>query len=287
MEIIGEGHGGIVVADSAGAVKKFYLVEANGINEQQQLSFLGSLKGEGLSIGCTIPKLLEVVGAGNWKIDGKAYVYCNRMERVPGTSARAAILDFDERQTKRLGEDLGKIIFALHTRSKTYVRRWQSTFGDKDKLLAHILGDKAGLVMREEPDRGVNARVKKAASYLEDKLLKSASANTLSHADFTLSNTQVDGTGHVHGLVDWGDFTVTNPSLSLYQLADRPVWPHVKRQYEQLGGSIREDIAYAASAINLAWAPIFCKRIGAPLEEEYTQEYFEAMYAQFETHALG
>src|ERR1700689_2168255 len=101
MEVLGEGHGGIVVADSAGAVKKFYLAQVNGVNEQQQLTFLGSLQNRGFDIGCTIPKLLEIVGEGSWEIDGKTYVYCNRMERVPGASARSAILDFDERQTKK------------------------------------------------------------------------------------------------------------------------------------------------------------------------------------------
>ena len=287
MEVLGQGHGGVVIADSASVVKKFYLAQVNGVSEQQQLTFLGSLQDQGFDIGCTIPKLLEIVGKGNWKIGGKAYVYCNRMERVRGVSARLAILDFNERQTKKLGEDLGNIIFALHTLSKAYAEQWKSAFGGEDKLLVHILEDKAAYVIRQGSDQHVSARVKDTASYLEKQRESLASENTLSHLDLTLSNTQVSDTGHVNGLVDWGDFGLTNPSLSLYQLADRPVWPHVKLQYEHMGGSIREDITYAAAAINLAWAPIFCSQLGLPLEEEYTREYFEAMYAQFEAHALG
>ncbi|HEY5442570.1 MAG TPA: phosphotransferase, partial [Candidatus Saccharimonadales bacterium] len=282
MKILGKGHGGVVVADSAGAVKKFYLSRAYGQSEEQHLTFLGGLQDQGFSIGCTIPRFLEAVGKGTWEIDGKTYVYCNRMERIPGVSAQLAIPDFNERQIKSLGKDLGNIIFALHAQSKTYTAQWKNTFGQEDKLLAHILKDKAGQVMREGPDKSVNARVKKAASYLQSQCESIASENTLSHLDYSLSNTQASHTGHVNGLVDWGDFGLTHPALSLYQLASRPVWPHVKRQYEQLGGLIREDITYAAAAINLAWVPIICAQLGLPLEPEETQESFEAMYARFE-----
>lgn len=286
MKVLGQGHGGIVVADSASAVKKFYLSQVDGVSEQRQLTFLGGLQDQGFDIGCTIPKLLEIVGEGNWKIGDKTYVYCNRMERIPGTSARLAILDFNEQQTENLGKDLGNIIFALHTLSKAYAEQWKSTFGGEDKLLVHLLEDKAGRVIREGSDQSVNARVKKAADYLQSCCQSVASENTLSHVDFSLSNTQASDAGHVNGLVDWGDFGPTNPSLSLYQMAARPVWPYVKRQYERRGGLIREDITYAAAAINLAWVPIICNQLGLPLEKEDTPEHFETMYTQFEAHAF-
>ena len=287
MEVLGEGHGGIVVADSASAVKKFYLAQVNGVNEQQQLTFLGSLQDQGFDIGCTIPRLLEVVGEGSWEIDGKAYTYCNRMERVPGTSARLAAPGFTAEQLETLGKDLGSIAFSLHALSKAYTEQWRRAFGDKDKLLAHVLEDKAAQVMREGPDRSVNERVKNAAGYLQSRCESVASENTLSHLDLSLSNTQASDTGHVNSLVDWGDFGLTHPALGLYQLASRPVWPHVKRQYEHIGSPIREDITYAAAAINLAWVPIICAQLGVPVEPEDTPENFEAMYAQFEAHCLG
>jgi hypothetical protein len=286
MEILGQGHGGIVVADSASAVKKFYLAQVNGVNEQQQLTFLGSLQDQGFGIGCTIPRLLEVVGEGSWEIDGKAYTYCNRIERVPGTSARLAVPGFTAEQVEALGQDLGTIAFSLHALSKVYTEQWRRTFGEEDKLLAHILEDKAAQVMREGSDRSVNERVKHAAGYLQTRCQSVVSENTLSHLDYTLSNAQVSHTGHVNGFVDWGDLGLTNPALSLCQLAARPVWPHVKRQYEHMGGSIREDITYAAAAIHLAWAPVICDQLGVPVEPEETPEHFETMYAQFEAHSL-
>ena len=285
MKILGEGHGGVVIADSAGAVKKFYLSQVDGVSERQQLTFLGGLQDQGFDIGCTIPRLLETIGEGTWEIDGKTYAYCNRMERIPGTSSRWVISGFNERQIEKLGKDLGNIIFALHTLSKVYAAQWKKTFGEEDKLLAHILKDKAGQVLREDSDQSINARVKNAAAYLQSRCKSVASENTLSHVDYTLSNTQVSRTGHVNGVVDWGGFGLTNPSLSLYQLASKPVWPHVKRQYEQLGSQIREDITYAAAVIHLAWAPIICKQLDQPLEKDETPEHFEAMYEQFEAHA--
>lgn len=286
MEVLGQGHGGIVVADSASSVKKFYLAQVNGVNEQQQLTFLGGLQDQGFDIGCTIPRLLEIVGEGSWEIDGKVYTYCNRMERVPGTSARLAVPGFTAEKIEILGQDLGSIAFSLHALSKAYIEQWIRTFGEKDKLLAHILEDKAGQVVREGPNRSVNERVKHAAGYLQSQCVSVASENTLGHLDYSLSNTQVSNTSHVHGLVDWGDFGLTHPALSLYQLATRPVWPYVKRQYEHMGGSIREDITYAAAAINLAWAPIICAQLGVPVEPEDKPENFDAMYARFESHAL-
>jgi hypothetical protein len=287
IEVLGQGHRGVVVADAASAVKKFYVSEAEGVEEQEQLTFLGSLQNQGFDIGCTIPRLLEIVGKGMWEVDDQAYVYCNRMELIPGTSARWAAPGFTEQQGEALGKDLGTIAFTLHALSKAYVEQWKRAFGEDDRLLAHLLEDKAAYVIREEADQSVNAQVKNAVEYLENQRDSLASENTLSHLDLTLSNTQVGDTGHVNGLVDWGSFGLTNPSLSLYQLADRPVWPHVKRQYEHMGGSIREDITYAAAAINLAWAPIFCSQFGLPLEKEYTREHFGAMYAQFEARALS
>ena len=283
-KILGQGVGGVVVADSANVVKKFYFFQSDGVSEQQQLTFLGSLQDQGFDIGCTIPRLLEVVGEGKWKVDDKTYAYCNRMERVPGTCARLAVPTFTEREIEILGKDLGTAAFNLHTLSKAYMEQWQRTFGEGDRLLAHILGDKAAQVMREEPDQSVRTRIKDAAAYLENQCRSQASENTLCHVDFSLSNTQASDTGHVNGLVDWGGFGITNPSLSLYQMAARSVWPHLKRQYKQMGGSIREDIVYAAASIHLAWAPIICKQLNLPLEPEETRDRLEVMYAQFEAH---
>lgn len=287
MKILGKGHTGVVVADTPGAAKKFYTSKAEGLQEQEQLTFLGGLQDQGFDIGCTIPKLLEVIGEGKWEVDNKLYSFCSRIERIPGTSARWTAPTFTKQQIEILGDDLGSIAFTLHTLSKPYIEHWKNAFGHEDKLLAHLLEDKAGYVMLQTSDQSIKARVKEAADYLESRRESLVRENTLSHLDLTLSNTQVSNTGRVNGLVDWGSFGLTNPSLSLYQLADRPVWSRVKRRYKSMGGSIREDITYAASSIHLAWAPIYCKQRDLPLEKEYTQEYFEAMHAQFEARALS
>lgn len=283
--VLGQGLKGIVVADGEGAVRKFYAAESEGLEEEAQLTFLGQLQDQGFNIGCAIPRLLEVVGSGNWQIEGGTYVYCNRMERIPGTCARLAAPGYTEQQTELLGRDLGAIGFSMHALSRAYVAQWKRTFTNEDRLLTHILEDKAAQVIREEPDPSVRSRVRDAARYLEEQCPPVASENTLSHLDFTLSNTQASPEGRVNGIVDWATFGLTNPSLSLYQLAHRRVWPYVKRQYEQAGGSIREDIVFAAAAIHLAWSPIICEQLGFPLGEDETRPCFEAMHAQFEAHA--
>ncbi len=286
MKILGQGHKGIVVTDTVGAARKFYLSEAEALKEQAQLEFVASMQEQGFDIGCTVPKLLEVVGKGKWEIDGKTYVYCNRLERIPGINAMQAMPDFADHETAILGKDLGAVIFTMHAASKPHVERWKRAFWSHDDLLRHLLEEKAAQVIREEPNRSVVERVKEAARYLEDRRESLAAENTLSHCDLNLPNVLVNTSGHVNGLVDWGGFGLTNPSLCLYQLAARPaVWPHVKRQYEHMGGAIQEDIVYAGAVIHLAWAPIICAELGLPLDDDSTREHFEAMYKKFKRHA--
>jgi len=287
MEILGRGHKGIVIVDTATSIKKFYESELEAEEEQISLEFLGNLQDQGFNIGCTIPRLLEVIGEGAWEVEGKTYIRCNRMERIPGISARQAIAHFNQPQLETLGKNLGTIAFALHSLSKAYIELWKRIDTSQDKLLEHVLDDKAAQVLREEPDKGVTARVKDAAQYLEDQRESLAPDNVLSHLDLSLSNILVSDTSHVNGLVDWGSFGLTNPSLSLYQLAARPVWPYVKQQYEQEGGSVREDIVYGAASIHLAWAPIICNQLGLPIEPHETRDHFEAMYTRFEENTVS
>jgi hypothetical protein len=101
MEILGRGLGGVVVADAPEAVRKFYLAERDGRSEQEHLSYLNELQQQGFDIQCVIPKLLEVIGKGEWEVEGKTYTYCNRMERVSGVSARQTLSAFTEVAAER------------------------------------------------------------------------------------------------------------------------------------------------------------------------------------------
>jgi hypothetical protein len=283
MQILGHGLGGVVVADTPETVKKFYLAEKDGRSEQEHLSYLNGLQQQGFDIQCVIPQLIEAIGKGKWEIEGKTYVYCSRMERVPGTSARQILAAFTEEATELLGKALGTTAFTMHTLLREHVEQWKPKSGTEDILLTHILEDKARRVLSEGSDNDLVRRVADAADYLERECKALASDNTLSHHDFSLANAQVSPDGRLYGVVDWGMFGLTNPSLSLYSLAYRAVWPHVRNQYRQLDGNIREDIAYAAAAIHLAWAPIISKQRNFPLDIDETPENFEAMWAKFES----
>jgi hypothetical protein len=287
MEILGQGLGGVVVADTPETVRKFYLAEKDGRSERDHLSYLNGLQQQGFDIQCVIPKLLKVIGEGKWEVEGKTYTYCNRMERVPGVSARQTLAAFTEDATQCLGKNLGITAFAMHRLPATYVEQWKRKFGAEDVLLTHVLEDKAKPVLSEGSDSSVIRRVTDAAHYLKRECSPLAQESTLSHLDFSLANAQVDPDGRLYGIVDWGSFGLTNPSLSLYSLAYRAVWPHVRDQYTQLGGAVREDIAYAAAAIHLAWAPIVSRQRNFPLDADETPENFEAMWAQYENHRQG
>ncbi|GEM_PF-3198361 len=287
MEILGKGLGGIVIGDSPGSVQKFYIAERSGCAEQAHLAFLGKQQEQGLNIRCMIPKLLEVVGKGEWEVEGQTYTYCNRMERVPGTSARRIMSSFNEPAHERLGRALGGTAFAMHSLCRAYTRQWKDARGGQDVLLSHIMEDKVGLVLAEEADKDVVRRVTDAANYLKNNCRISASNKTLSHLDFSLANTQADDEGQFYGLVDWGDFGLTDPSLSLYQFAYRSVWPYLENQYEKLGGTLRKDIIYAAAAIHLAFGPIICAQHNFPLDADETPERFETMYAKFQKYRQG
>lgn len=284
MEILGYGLGGVVVADTAHTVRKFYLTEKDGRAEEEHLSYVNDLQKQGFDIQCVIPQLLEVVGQGRWEVEGKTYVYCNRMERVSGVSARKLLATFSEEATQRLGKSLGTSALAMHRPPKTYIEQWKRKYGTEDIMLAHILNDKARAVLSENSDSSATERVADAARYLKKECAALASTNTLSHLDFSLANTQTDLNGRLYGIVDWGMYGFSNPSLSLYSLTYRTVWPYVRDQYRQLGGTVREDIAYAAAAIHLAWAPLISKQRDFPLDSDETPENFEVMWKQFEAH---
>lgn len=232
MEILGRGLAGIVIADTPGTVRKFYTTKDKGHSEQANLTFLGDLQENGLNIGCVIPRLVEVIGDGKWEMEGNTYTYCNRMERLSGTSARRVFTDFTEQAIKHLGEALGSTAFAIHNSLKPYVEQWCRAAGKQDTLLAHVLEDKAKTVQSEESDKNIVDRTSEAAQYLETQCQALEPENTLSHLDFSLANAQVDNSGRLIGVVDWVSFGLSNPSLSLYQLAYRELWPYVERQYE-------------------------------------------------------
>lgn len=285
MEIIGQGHKGIVVADGARAVKKFYLLKAEGQREQAHLTLLANLQRQGLGIGCTIPKLLENVGQGTWQLAGKTYSYCSRLERIAGTAANLVMPNLTEQELEILGRDLGAVIFDLHHLSKNYKEQWQPILGNEDKLLAHILEEKAAQVTHNGTDEDARTWAQDAASYLAGLRKALSSERVLSHQDLNPSNILVGTDGRVNGVVDWGGLGPTSASLSLYQLVPTAIWPYVKQQYEDKGGVIREDILYAATTIHLAWAPIICRRLGIPLDENETREWLEVVRTKFAAQA--
>jgi hypothetical protein len=204
------------------------------------------------------------------------------MELVLGFAANTTL---DDEQCITLGTHLGALLFAMHNTSQLYIEQYLTQAGDKDNLLRHILDDNAAHVMRvlsKEPNIGTLAKAQEALAYLQGKRTLLNRQRTLTHTDLNLSNILIDKAGRVQGLVDWGSFGFSNPSLAMYQLATRPrLWVHIKRKYEALGGLILDDILYAAATIHLAWAPIICKELGLPLAKDDDQEMLERMYANF------
>lgn len=283
MEILGQGHKGIAIADGEKAVKKFYLIKEHGEREQAHLVLLADLQRMGFNIGCVIPELLEAVGEGSWQLAGKTYTYCNRLERIPGTAAHLAIPDLSKQELETLGISLGNVLFAMHTHSKDYEEQWKPALGREDQLLAHILEEKAAQVMRDGFDQEAKAWTREAAAYLENQHEAMSKEQVLSHHDLSLPNILVGVAGQVEGLVDWFGLGPTSASLSLYQLSPSPLWPYVKQQYEERGGTINEDIVYAAATIHLAWAPIICRQLGIPLDEDQTRRQLEAIRLKFHT----
>ena len=287
MEVLGQGLAGLVVADTPSTVKKFYIGADKGRAERDYLTYLGNIKERGFTIECPIPALVEAIGEGEWEINDNTYDYCNRIERLAGTSGRRILSNFTKQATEHLGTAVGSTAFAMHINSKPYIEEWTRKSGHTDKLLGHILNDKAAAVISEGSNSDVVGQVRDAANYLKEQCSSLTPTNTLCHLDFSLANIQTDVSGKLYGLVDWVYFGPTNPSLSLYQLAYREIWPHVQRQYEQLGGTLRIDIIYAAAAIHLAWAPIISKRLNFPLDVDETHEKFKVLWADFEACRLA
>jgi len=99
---------------------------------------------------------------------------------------------------------------ALVSRSKTLVEEYADLFTAEDKLVAHILDEKARKVLNEESDDGMRILVEEAASYLRSRYPLVASERRLSHTDLNPTNILCNEGGEVEGLVDWGSFGLTH-----------------------------------------------------------------------------
>ena len=280
--ILGQGFGGVVVADTPTSVKKFYVSEQWWEHEKKHLGFLAEIQRQGFGIGCTIPKLIESADKRTWEVDGKTYRYCNTMELIPGVTAWS---EFKGKNLETLGTNLGTVLANMHVRSASYIPQWKAEFGDEDTLLTHIFKDKAAQVLQKGTDATAKSQVKDVLEYLEKRKDLLVSERTLSHLDLNLNNILVTKDNAVEGLVDWGDFGLTHPSLSLYQLATKPaLWQHIKQHYEKSGGTIRSDIVYAAATIHLAWVPVIWKEHHFELDEDETHERLQEVYRSFATN---
>jgi Ser/Thr protein kinase RdoA (MazF antagonist) len=278
-DVLGQGLYGVVVQDGLNGVKKFYRGQEGWEKETTALRFMNDLQAQGLEIGCRIPQLLETADGGSWQIRDTTYNYCNKMEFIPGLQAAQ---DFPTKNFATLGTNIGTVLFHLHHYSKPYRTLWTSEFGDGDNLFKHIVTEKAGFVMEEEEDPEVRERTYNAVHYLNSKKELLEADRTLSHTDLNLKNILVSTDNTVEGLVDWGDLGLTNPSLTLYQLATSPyLYEHVRKQYSKLGSTILDDVVYAAATIHGAWAPLRLKQLGLPVEEDDSRERFEEIYASF------
>lgn len=264
-----------------GSARKFYILPEEWERERANLAFLARIQNAGFDIGCKIPAVLDSGGEGQWEINGTTYVRYRDMELIAGMPASLGI---ETKALEQFGNDLGTILFTFHTRSRAYIPEWTSRFGQKDALLRHILEDKARRVEQEEADPAIRRGIKHAATYLKDRVVSFSPGSTLSHTDLNLSNILINDGGTVKGLVDWGSFGLTNPTLSMYQLATKTrVWPHIKRRYEDLGGHVAYDVLYAAAFIHLAWAPLICRELGQELSEDESRQRLEEMYEKFES----
>ncbi len=281
MRVLGQGHHGVVIAGKPGTVEKFYNTTVEWEKEKAKLTFLAHLQKSGFTVNYIIPELINSA-TGTWKINGRSYNFCNVMQHISGTPAGDGV---NQQNLESFGRALGILLAEMHQQTKAFTLQYKKDTGAEDMLLHHIVDENAGKIKKietEENDRQVRQWVDEAADYLQKELPQRTAEMTLSHQDLNLWNILIDGKGSVNGLVDWGDFGITHPSLSLYQLATNPtLWAHIKKHYQAAGGVILEDIIYAASTIHLAWAPLICKELGQALDEHETRTRLNEVYTLF------
>ncbi len=283
MEVLGIGFVGVVVAVDDDFVDKFYGRRSDWEREHDHLNFLNDIAQQGFDVGCRIPKVTSSDSGKSWKVNGKTYRYRSRMERVPGVTADAGC---DSSNVASVGKNLGTVLFALHTKFQKFIPRWTRDFDKSDKLFTHIVHEKADKVLNQETDQTVKRFVTEAVTFLQPRKQSLKADYTLSHYDLNLNNILIDPqTGTVNGLVDWPGLGPTHPSLSLYQLPERQdIWQYAWARYLKLGGSIAEDILYAAAVIHWAWAPWGLREVGWKFDESEMEKNLRKSVQLFEKH---
>lgn len=256
MGILGRGHHSIVVAAGDKYVEKFYSSAKEARREAKALGFVQNLSVKGFDIRCKIPAFIGKVEQGRYRIGDELFHYKGKMDRLYGVQmSKMQNLNF-------LVGDLAQIIASFHVESRPFIKTWTQNSGPQDHLLNHILKDKAGLVLKKETSKEIRTLVRNAANYLAKRDNKLKKEWTLSHLDINPTNVLIKPHGQIEGLVDWGSFGLTHPSISLYQLVDLKIWPKFRKEYSRSGPAIRDDLLYASAAIHFAWVPLRNQELG-------------------------
>lgn len=252
MKIIAKGFQGIALKKSATIVRKYHASERQWRDEIDNLIYLGNIPN--LDIGCTIPRLYDS-GSEVKVIDGKSYSYWTEMELIPGKTAHELVIRTNTGDPMLIGRSIGTVLFKMHNAPKSVADDYDRLMTkNSDRLLRHILNDKIAKIIHVDKDPVRLAMVQEAADYLSLHAQTISQQSVLSHQDLNMQNIIINDDQTVEGLVDWPSFGKTHPSLALYQLAKEDAWPYIEMRYEELGGSIRKDIMYAAATIHLAWS---------------------------------
>jgi Ser/Thr protein kinase RdoA (MazF antagonist) len=278
MHILAQRPNSLVIINDSDAIEKFYRQKRHWEQEAANLRFLADAQEHGLTIGCPIPKLIASDTMGS-STSHAEHPYRNTMQRLHGTQA-------DQRPASTeaaWATNLATVIFNMHTALQPYIADWTRKFGEQDALLKHILEDKAASILEQTSDAHIRRGVEQAAKYLKQHMPRYASQRTLSYQDLNLSNILVDERNHITGIVDWVTFGLTHPGLTLYQLAARPhIWEPFQKQYINLGGTIQDDILYAAALIHVAWSITIWAPLVAGTEHELdvdeTLQRFHSIY---------
>lgn len=275
MKIIGKGFHGIVLKETGSTVKKFYTSRSQRDEEKLYLEFVNEMN---FNTDCKIPVMHQSNIDDHTEINGVEYYHSAIMDLIPGHTAKSQL---STSESGLLGRSIARVLYTMHTQNKQYIEAWKEKNGNTDRLWEHIFNDKAASVLNDSTDPIVKELIDDVTQYLASCRADLEKERVLSHLDLNLSNIMTDDSA-VTGLVDWGSFGFTHPSISIYQLAkSTSLWLHIEKEYTSLGGQIRKDILYAATCIHVAWSPIESRKRGIKPDNDEADGQLRRVYELF------
>lgn len=288
MKFLGKGLHSVVLDCGNEKICKYYNNKNEVTNEERSLIFLATLLKKGVKFNFKIPKYFQKVEDIKFEYENKKFFYRADMEKIDGECILDA-MKYNYCDFNKLGTKLASIFHDMSVNFSAHTNSWKKIAGGSDSLFSHIVNEKGKNVLDNEKNQDAKNKVREVIDYLiaKEKSEEFRNKRHLSHLDISFGNIIVNSSFDIKGIVDWGSFGYTHPSLPFYQVVSFcDFWNSFEKEFIMLGGQIERDILYAAAVIHNTWKSRILKKAGIKYNFKKAEKESEMCYSSFKKYSI-